>query len=332
MDRKSVLIIKHGFSETCDHSVSPVVSYGDVFRCTCLLEDFKGWEVTWITAAAARDLLDQNHLIDHLLLADEPGQLEPGQIKSHYDMLINLEKQKDWCEFAASLAADKCYGFKSWAGSGCEAYYPESAAALSEGLSRDHYKPIQETLFQTIGRHWTGQHYVLGYQPRVFQIYDVGLNNTIGPKWPTKSWPMQKWQDLYKRLSPYYSVSWQQSLNSIRHYADWLASCRLIVTCDSLGLHLSLGLKNTKLVALFGPTAPEQIYLYGRGIKLTPACHRDCVPCYQSQCSFEDPCMNHLTVEMVVDAVEMLIGAGQRKKIVSSPEHRHQEELVSVGG
>ncbi len=332
MQRKSVLIIKHGFSETCDHSVSPVVSYGDVFRCTCLLEDFKGWEVTWITAAAARDLLDQNHLIDHLILADEPGQIPPGQIQNHYDMLINLEKQRDWCEFAASLDADECYGFKSWTDSGSDCYYPASAAALSEGLSRDHYKPVQETLFQTIGRHWTGQRYVLGYQPRVFQIYDVGLNNHIGPKWPTKFWPMEHWQELYERLKPHYSVSWQQSLHSIRHYADWLASCRVIVTSDSLGLHLSLALKNTRLVALFGPTAPEQIYLYGRGIKLTPDCHRACVPCYQSRCDYADPCMNYLSVEMVADAVEMLIGAGRRAPTVSAPERIRQEELAAVGG
>ena len=43
--KKAVLIIKHGFSETCDHKISPIVSYGDVFRCTCLLESFKDCQV-----------------------------------------------------------------------------------------------------------------------------------------------------------------------------------------------------------------------------------------------------------------------------------------------
>jgi heptosyltransferase-2 len=333
VQRTSVIIIKHGFSETCDHSVSPVVSYGDVFRCTCLLEDFKGWNVTWVTAQAARDLLAENHLIDQLVLADYPEQIQAGRIKNHYDMLINLEKQKSWCEFAASLSADQRYGFKDWANTGPDTYYPDSAAALSEGMRRDDFKALQETLFQTIGRQWSGQRYVLGYQPKVMQIYDVGLNYNIGPKWPTKSWPKNYWQQLHGELiSRNYSVSWQQSLNSIRHYIDWLASCRLIITCDSLGLHLSLAIKNSKLIALFGPTSPEQIYLYGKGIKITPACNRSCVPCYQARCDFDDPCMNYLSVDMVVDAVEMLIGCGSLSKPVFSDRYSQQTDLITVGG
>ena len=60
MVHKSVLIIKHGFSETCDHNVSPIVSYGDVFRCTCLLEAFRDCQVTWISSPVVRDLLEEN--------------------------------------------------------------------------------------------------------------------------------------------------------------------------------------------------------------------------------------------------------------------------------
>ena len=92
MSRPSVLIIKHGFSETCDHKVSPIVSYGDVFRCTCLLEDLRGHHVTWITAQAAKDLLAENHLIDDLILADSPEQLPAERIRPRYDSIINLEK------------------------------------------------------------------------------------------------------------------------------------------------------------------------------------------------------------------------------------------------
>jgi len=322
MGQKKVLIIKHGFSETCDHSVSSIVSFGDVFCSTCLLEDFKGWHVTWISAVAARDLLVENHLIDELILADKPEQIGQDRILDHYDSVINLEKQKDWCEFAAGLSAKDHYGFKDGAAEGGECFYPASLQALSAALGRERFCPLQETLFKTIGREWTGQHYVLGYQPKVVPIYDIGLNHHVGPKWPTKAWPKKYWDELHDRLAERYAVSWQQSLNSIRHYIDWLASCRLIITNDSLGLHLALGL-NRKLVALFGPTATEQIYLYGNGIKLTPPCEYACMPCFQSQCDLERSCMEDISVDMVLEAVEMLlpvskrpVGPAERKGVV----------------
>jgi len=308
MARKTILIIKHGFSETCDHHVSPVVSYGDVFRCTCLLEDFKGWHVTWITAKAARDLLTGNPLIDKLILADSPDQIGRGELLGWYDQVVNLEKQRDWCEFAAGLPVGRRYGFRDWTATGADCFYPESAAALSAGLAKEGYKTLQDTLFETVGRTWQGQRYVLGHQPRVAEIYDVGLNNHVGPKWPNKVWPGGHWESLHERLAEMgYAVCWQQSLNSLRHYMDWLASCRLVVTCDSLGLHLALGLRK-KVVGLFGPTLPQQIYMYGLGAKLTPACDRPCVPCMKTRCDYARCCMEHITPKMVAQTTELLLG------------------------
>ncbi len=322
MGRKRVIIIKHGYSETCDHNISPVVSFGDVFRCTCLLEAFKGYDVTWITARSAYDLLCQNHLIDQLILADSPDQVEPEQIHPRYDILINLEKQKDWCEFSLALNADHRYGFRDWSSDGPEAFYPDSARAMTEALQRDVFRPYQQTLYESIGREWTGQKYSLGYTPRIIPIYDIGLNHRVGPKWPTKVWPESNWTELHRRLvRKQYAVSWQQSLNSIRHYIEWLSSCRLIITCDSLGLHLAIGLQR-KIVSLFGPTPPEQVYLYGLGVKITPACDRRCIPCFQPRCTFDQTCMESISVEQVLEAVESLIPAPAK------PLRRRPQPLV----
>jgi len=306
MGRRRLLIIKHGFSETCDHKVSSVVSLGDVFRCTCLLEAFYGWEVTWITSVAAADLLTENHLIDHLYLADEPKSLPDGAISGHYDKLVNLEKQQDWCEFALEVSAGERFGFRDWAASGDEAFYPASAKALATALHGHEYRSMQETLFATIGLEWRGERYRLGYRPRIIPIYDIGLNHHVGSKWPTKLWPKKNWDALYNILSEHYSVSWQQSLNSVRHYIEWLSSNRLIITCDSLGLHLAIGLRR-KLVGLFGPTSAELIYLYGLGMKVTAPCDRSCMPCFQSRCDYSESCMDMITVDMVVDAVRELM-------------------------
>jgi len=327
MPKKSVLIIKHGYSEVCDHNLSRLVSYGDVFRCTCLLEDFRGEYVTWITASKALDLLGGNHLIDQLILADSPDEIPPGFVLDRYDTVINLEKNREWCEFAVKLKADQKYGFRDWQAEGEACFYPASVQALSRALNGDNYRTLQEMLFQTVGRQWHGQRYVLGYQPKVVEIYDVGLNHHVGPKWPNKKWPESHWQQLHDRLARQnYALCWQQSLNSIRHYIDWLASCRLIVTCDSLGLHLALALRKN-VVALFGPTASEQIHMYGLGIKLTPTVERACIPCFQPQCRSDNGCMEHITVDMVGDAVDILLGG----KIPAAVEAKQAAEEVAAG-
>ena len=108
---------------------------------------------------------------------------------------------------------------------------------------------------------------------------------------------------------------------------DWLSSCRLIVTSDSLGLHLALALKR-KTVALFGPTPPEQVYMYGCGIKLTPLCDRDCVPCFQPKCCFATDCMQYISVDMVVEAIQTLM-TGQ---IAQTPAQQNDAdaELATV--
>ena len=313
MAKKSVLIIKHGFSETCDQDVSPVVSYGDVFRCTCLLEDFKGWYVTWITSQAAAGLLAENHLIDEWVPADQPEDLPAGALRPHYDWIINLEKHHAWCSFAAGVSADERYGFKDWNADGQDCFYPASASALSGALGRKGYWPLQQTLFETIGRQWHGQRYVLGYKPRVTEIYDIGLNHHVGVKWPVKAWPRAKWVALHAELERRgHALSWQQSLHSVRHYIDWLAACRTIVTNDSLGLHLALAL-GKRVVALFGPTAAEQVHLYGQGIKLVAACDRSCIPCFQPQCRYTRNCMDYISLDMVLDAVGMMAGEPRHK-------------------
>ena len=50
-----------------------------------------------------------------------------------------------------------------------------------------------------------------------------------------------------------YSISWQEGLNNMEQYFDWIHRCRLIVTNDSFGPHLAIAMKK-KIVALFSST------------------------------------------------------------------------------
>jgi heptosyltransferase-2 len=58
-----------------------------------------------------------------------------------------------------------------------------------------------------------------------------------------------------------FSVDWQQGLNNLYDYIDWINSCKKLVTNDSLGLHIALAL-GKPVVALFGPTNAKEVYMY----------------------------------------------------------------------
>ncbi len=77
--------------------------------------------------------------------------------------------------------------------------------------------------------------------------------------------------------------------NPIRKFAGIVGNCDLMVTGDTLAMHLAIGLKVPVLVIL-GPTCHQEIELYGRGGKIIS--DFECSPCYLSTCPKEITCMD----------------------------------------
>jgi len=92
--------------------------------------------------------------------------------------------------------------------------------------------------------------------------------------------------------------------NSLLEFAAIVDLCDLIITADTLALHIATAL-NKKIVALFGPTSSNEIELYGRGIKL---CSPDGCKCYyRKYCSEETSCMEKISSQMVIEAISSLL-------------------------
>ncbi|MFK8138664.1 MAG: glycosyltransferase family 9 protein [Bdellovibrionales bacterium] len=66
-----------------------------------------------------------------------------------------------------------------------------------------------------------------------------------------------------------------------------IASCDLVISGDSLGMHMAIALKKP-VIAWFGPTCTQEIDLYDRGQKITT--NLDCGPCWKRSCSLEVKC------------------------------------------
>lgn len=303
-----VLIIKLGYSETIDPGIGKVTSLGDVLRTTVILSPFVNDHVTWLVDEHAYPLLEGNPYIARILPYDLTSVLQLQ--RERFDTVINLEKVPGICALADSISAWRRYGFRfdemqgtAEAYDGCEKVF---GLCRDSEFKRSYQGCWQESLLQIVGAPWEGQEYILGYAPKSSEEFDVGLNWAVGSKWPNKAWPAEKWGQLKELMEGRYTYSTQQGMDDLRDYMEWINSCRLLVTNDSLGLHIAIALRK-KVVVLYGPTNPNEIYFYDRGTVLYPTAGYECIPCLEPRCSQTVPCMEMIEAPAVMAAVAKLL-------------------------
>jgi ADP-heptose:LPS heptosyltransferase len=151
----------------------------------------------------------------------------------------------------------------------------------------------------------------------------VGFNTGAGGVFANKAWTVQGYADLAKRLAAQGCTvallggSSEAAKNqkialvargaavdtgghrSLTEFAHLVGACDLVVTGDTLGMHLAIAAQ-VPVIVLFGSTCPQEIELYGRGEKIvTPiSCH----PCYLKTCDISPSCQDLISVETVHEA------------------------------
>lgn len=90
--------------------------------------------------------------------------------------------------------------------------------------------------------------------------------------------------------------------NTLRQFGALVNLCDVMVTGDTMALHLASAL-GKRIVALFGPTSAPEIELYGRGTKVLPEA-MSCLGCYRSDCDVRPACMQRISVHQVMAALE----------------------------
>lgn len=88
--------------------------------------------------------------------------------------------------------------------------------------------------------------------------YDIGFNWQVGPKWKSKQLPLRSWKEIEKQLQCNYNICWQQGMENLKEYMNWISSCRLIITTDSLGLHLAIAM-GIPVISYFSTTSSLEI-------------------------------------------------------------------------
>lgn len=288
---KKTLIIKTGHSETFCTEVDQYPSLGDVLRSTVLLNSSYDEEFFWLVSPEAMHLIPLDN--EHVFFWDENGCEKLTHY--HFDRVINLEKGDNFLRFLSLLDAQEFLGFIESSSVVCT---PQGLKPIGE-FTRS---PWQKGLFEILNLDWTNEEYVLHHRFKE-ATFDVGINWQVGEKWKNKNLDIQIWKSLEQSLiSRGYRVSWQEGLSNLQEYIDWVASNRLILTLDSLGLHLGLAL-NKKVVALFGPTPSNEIHMYGRGEAILNSA-KECLPCQRRLCLQNKSCMQELDEKLILERVE----------------------------
>lgn len=91
---------------------------------------------------------------------------------------------------------------------------------------------------------------------------------------------------------------------SVRDFAAMLGLCDVLVTGDTLGLHLGAAL-GKPLVVIFGPTSAAEIEIYGRGCKITPP--MPCQSFYKPVCEASPCCMETISPVNVFNSVQQAL-------------------------
>jgi heptosyltransferase-2 len=166
----------------------------------------------------------------------------------------------------------------------------------------------------------------LGVQPGDLK---VGLNTGAGDVFATKKWTEEGYTELSNRLAAMpgvkvlllggpaeadrnariaaaarHPVINTGTANPIRRFSGIVANCDMMVTGDTLAMHIAIGLRVPVLVIL-GPTCHQEIELYGRGAKIVS--DFECSPCYLSKCPKEVTCMDATTVDQVFAEVSRIL-------------------------
>lgn len=308
-----ILVIKLGYSETLDQEIGKVPSLGDVLRTTPILwaikEKYPDSHVSWLVSENAEPLLLGNPLIDRLLVWD--GFVQFQLMREKYDVLINLEKIPGVCALADMVDAWVKYGFRFESATGQYHAYEKGLTFIDYLRNKETTKRStdywQKVLIEMLGVPWNQQECIIGYKPKSAVTYNIGLNYQVGSKWPSKAMSNGKWQELESMLlSSGHTISWQQGLKDLYEYMEWINSCELLITHDSLGLHIALAF-GKKVVALFGSTGFGEVFLYDRCVVVEAQTSCELNPCYASRCLTGLNCMEEIDLTEIAVKVDNLL-------------------------
>ncbi|SFT45201.1 heptosyltransferase-2 [Lishizhenia tianjinensis] len=323
--QKRVLIVKLG-------------ALGDVIRTTPLMkaleEKYGTCHFTWITHSPAiientraQKVIPFNGLNFSILQFSE------------FDIVINLDKEKEACLLATHVKAPEKFGFYMNGNQidGYNAHAQEKIlTGVDDGISQLNTKSYLEEIFNICELKFDYQEYEINLNHALVNKWNtnfneikegktiIGLNTGCGPRWKTRLWPIAYWVELAKNLREqgYFVLllggsqedeqNKQIASESGAHYAGHFsleefialsANVDVVVTQVSMMMHIATALQK-KMVLMNNIFNKHEFELYKRGVIVEPSSSCDCF--YGVTCSRERSCMKDISVEEIATNVNKL--------------------------
>lgn len=306
---------------------------GDVIRTTPLLtklkEVYPHAQVWWLTLTP--DVVP--HTVDVVLPFTPQSLATLGA--TQFDLLLNLDKDKEACALAATLNAALKKGFTLKDGTPApvdtDAVH-KFLTGVFDDLNQANTKNYPAEIFEICGFTFAGEEYILdphreeGYSwnlPRKKKV--VGLNTGCGGRWVSRLWAEKNWIALAKKLkmagyTPLLLGGEQEheknkriaNKSGARYFGHFplpkfineVDQCDLVVTAVTMAMHITIGL-HKKIVLFNNIFNKNEFELYGRGEILEP--EFDC-PCFYAPVCPND-CMQYIYVDRVLDSIKRLLPA-----------------------
>jgi len=306
-------------------------------------------QITWVSKPSGVRILGGHPMIDRLVAFDAEGILLLTQEK--FDLVLSLDKEAGPAALcnAVHCSDKRGIGLSAWGtpvpcNPECERYFE---LGLDDELKfRHNLQTYPELIHAALGLAYDREPYRLycdpGSMQRARQMFSpwrmanrpiIGLNTGSGSVFANKVPKPSRWVELARALlarkftvvltggpSETQTNDWimEQVGPEIRNtgnnhteqqFTAIIDQCDVLVTGDTLALHVALA-RSVPVVALFGSTCEQEIDLFGMGRKIMSSC--GCGPCYKRQCDRKPSCMDLISVEQIVAAVEAVCDVPQR--------------------
>lgn len=299
--------------------------------------------IEWCTRENAVDLFRNNPLVDEVITIEDDAFFRIKTEK--YDQVINLDTSKISSAIAAMANAETKIGFvlneKGFVEPTSEAANIWLEMSAFDNLKRANDKSYQQIMYDILGfstpihqpQLFVTNEIIKNISERLLrdginkELKTIGLNVGIGPKWPSKGWPEKNWDRLIINLDnqkynllllggpeekeriqnlkekfPYLLDTGTK--NSIMEFAAIVNECDLVITCDTFALHVATAM-GKNLIVLVGPTSAAELYLYEKGVRLTPSFECKCF--YKKYCTEEISCMETISPDSVLREIKRLL-------------------------
>jgi heptosyltransferase-2 len=305
-----------------------------------LQKKYPKMQVTWITKSEAVPLFDNNKYIDRvfdlsmapIILAtdrfDRVINLDAAPLSARLASMANAKDKLGYLYHKNGYVHPTNKEAKKWFGMGLsdikkkenKKTYQVLALEIAKLSTEDNSEPI-------FALNEDEKSFAKDYYKRnnLDGKIVIGFNTGSGGRWENKKWVIDnylKLAELLKKKVPncrillfggpeeadrnnYLKEKMPDLIdtgcnNTVRQFGALVDLCGIMVTGDTLAMHIAIALKK-KVVVLFGPTSSYEIDIYGRGERIVP--NIDCVVCYKNTCKVNPNCMQLIRSKDVLDAI-----------------------------